>query len=55
MVRHNSLSRGEPRYNIHLVPSHLQGQEGDCSKDGYAGSPPEEEGLSFLQEGSPAI
>jgi len=29
------------RYRTHLVASHRPGQEEDCSKDGYAGPPPE--------------
>jgi len=34
---------GDPRYTTHLVVSHRPGQEEDCSKVGYAGSPSEEE------------
>ena len=41
MGRHNSLSGCDPRYTTHLVASRRPGQEEDCSKDGYAGSPPE--------------
>jgi hypothetical protein len=43
MGRHFSLSGGDPRYTTHLVASHRPGQEDHCSKDGYAGSPPEVE------------
>jgi hypothetical protein len=31
----------DPRYTNHLVASHRSGQEENCPKDGYAGSPPE--------------
>jgi hypothetical protein len=41
MSRHNSLSGSDPRYTAHLFASHRSGQEENCSKDGYAGSPPE--------------
>jgi hypothetical protein len=40
-VRHNSLSGGNPRYTTHLVASHRLGEEGDCLKGMYAGSPPD--------------
>jgi len=30
-----------PRYTTHLVASHRSGEEEDCAKDGYAGSPSE--------------
>ena len=43
MGRHNSLTEGDPRYTTHMVPSHLLGQEENYSKDGYAGSHPEQE------------
>jgi hypothetical protein len=46
MGRHCSLSGGEPRYTTHLVASYRPGQEEDCSKDRYAGSPPEQEVIS---------
>ena len=41
MGPYNPLSGGDPRYTTHLVASHPPIQEEDCSKDGYAGSPPE--------------
>ena len=41
MGRQNSLSGGNPRHTTHLIASHPSGGEEDCSKDGYAGSPPE--------------
>ena len=41
MGRHNSLSGSDPRYTTYLVALHRSGQEQGCSKDGYAGSPPE--------------
>ena len=43
MGRQISLSGCNPRYTTHLVPSHQSGEEEDCAKDGYAGSPPEQE------------
>jgi len=32
---------GDPGYTTHPVASHRPVQEEDCSKDGYAGPPPE--------------
>jgi hypothetical protein len=42
--RHNSLSGGDPRQTTHLVASHRIDQQENCSKNGCAGSCPEQEG-----------
>jgi len=55
MVRHNSLSEGDPRFTTHVVASHGSGQEEGCSKDGYALSAPEQGKRSFHQGWGPAI
>jgi len=34
---------GNPRYTTNLYASHRSGEEEDCAKDGYAGSPLEKE------------
>ena len=53
--RQNSLSGIYPRQTSHVVASHRSGQEENCSKDGYAGSPHEQGILSLSQEWSLAI
>jgi len=55
MGRHKSLSGSDPRYTTHLVTSHPLGQEESCTKNGYAGSPPEKEKRSLRQDVSSAI
>jgi hypothetical protein len=39
----DSLSGSDTRYTARLIASRRSGQEENCSKDGYAGSPPEQE------------
>ena len=55
MGRHNSLSGSDSRYMFHLVASHRSVQKENFSKDGYAGSPPEQEKRYLHQERSPVI
>ena len=41
--RYGSLSGGDPGQTTYLVASHRTGEQENCSKDGLAGSSPEQE------------
>ena len=41
--RYHSLSGGDPGQTTYLVASHRTGEQENCSKDGLAGSSPEQE------------
>ena len=43
MGRHNTLSGGDPKYTTYLIASHRSDQEENGSKDGHAGTPPDQE------------
>jgi hypothetical protein len=43
MGRHNSLSWDDARQTTHLVALHRSSQPENCSNDGLACSPPEQE------------
>jgi len=54
MGRYHS-SWNDPGQTIYLVASHRKGEQENCSKDGLAGSSPEQEERSLHQEWSSAI
>jgi len=55
MGRYHSLSGADPGKTTYLVASHRTGVQENCSKDGFAGSSPEQEERALHQERSSAI